>query len=185
MVHGDDFLAWETQDKLGKVLSEAYELKCVGILGDEDRDRKEAHFLNRLIRADEKNGKSSVVIEADRRHVDCRSTHPDICLEKLNGVESPDIKKSSEQQMLESRRSLLDKSDASRYRSATMRAAYLAQDCMDIGHAVKNLARGRATHAEARLASEVADPLPHEQGVSGRGASLQFTTNANQVASAS
>ena len=137
---------------------------------------------NRLIRVDEQNGRISVVIEADRRRVDLLQTFG---LEKANGVESPDIKKSSEQQMLESRRSLLDKSDASRYRSATMRAAYLAQDCMDIGHAVKNFARGRATYAEARLASEVADPLPHEQGVSGRGASLQFTTNANQVASAS
>ena len=66
MVHGDDFLAWETQDKLGKVLSEAYELKCFGILRDDDGDRREAHFLNRLIRVDEKSGRSSVAIEADR-----------------------------------------------------------------------------------------------------------------------
>ena len=54
--------------------------------------------------------------------------------------------------MLESRSPLLDKSEASKYRSATMRAAYLSQDRLDIGHAVKNLARGMVSPTEAKLA---------------------------------
>ena len=127
-----------------------YELKCLGILGDEDGDRTEAHFLNRLIRIDKKNGKGSIVIEADRRHVDLLIQA--FGLEKANGVESPDVKKSADQQMLESRSPLLDNSEASRYRSATTRAAYLSQDRLDIGHAVKNLARGMVSPTEAKLA---------------------------------
>ena len=74
-----------------------YELKCLGILGDEDGDRTEAHFLNRLIRVDKKNGKGSIVIEADRRYVDLLIQA--FGLEKANGVE---VKKSADQQMLES-----------------------------------------------------------------------------------
>ena len=45
MVQGDDLLALGDAthlDKLAKVLGEAYELKCLGILGDEDGDRREA-----------------------------------------------------------------------------------------------------------------------------------------------
>ena len=52
MVHGDDFLALgdaQHSEKLSQVLKDAYELKCLGILGDEDGDRTEAHVLNRLI----------------------------------------------------------------------------------------------------------------------------------------
>ena len=60
----------------------------------------------------------------------------------------PDIKKSSDQQTLEARSPLLDKSDASRYRSTTMGAAYLAQDRL----AVRNLACGMVTPTEAKLA---------------------------------
>ena len=153
MVHGDDFLALgdaQHLEKLSQVLKDAYELKCLGILGDEDGDRTEAHFLNRLIRVEKKNGKGSIVIEADRRHVDLLIQA--FGLGKANGVESPDVKKSADQQMLESRSPLLDKSEASKYRSATMRAAYLSQDRLDIGHAVKNLARGMVSPTEAKLA---------------------------------
>ena len=153
MVHGGDFLALgdaQHLEKLSQVLKDAYELKCLGIVGDEDGDRTEAYFLNRLIRVEKKNGKGSIMIEADRRHVDLLIQA--FGLEKANGVESPDVKKSADQQMLESRSPLLDKSEASKYRSATMRAAYLSQDRLDIGHAVKNLARGMVSPTEAKLA---------------------------------
>ena len=90
------------------------------------------------------------MIEADRGHVDLLIQA--FGLEKANGVESPDVKKSAYQQMLESRSPLLDKSEASRYRSATTRAAYLSQDRLDIGHAVKSLARGMVSPTEATLA---------------------------------
>ena len=54
MGHGDDFLALgdaQHLEKLSQVLKDAYELKYLGILGDEDGDRTEAHFLNRFLTA--------------------------------------------------------------------------------------------------------------------------------------
>ena len=67
------------------------------------------------------------------------------------GVESPDVKKSADQQALETRSPLLPKEAASEFRSAVMRAAYLSQDRPDIGHAVKNLARRLVQPTEASL----------------------------------
>ena len=53
--------------------------------------------------------------------------------------------------MLESRSPALPKDQMSVYRSSVMRAAYLAQDRLDLGHAVKNLARKMVALIEASL----------------------------------
>ena len=103
--------------------------KCLGVIGDEEGDKKEVHFLNRLIRCGEQN----------------------LGLKNGNGVETPDVKKSTDQQMLESRSPALPKDQMSVYRSSVMRAAYLAQDRPDLGHAVKNLARKMVAPTEASL----------------------------------
>ena len=78
-------------------------------------------------------------IEPDRRHVDLLIQS--FGMTNAKGVESPDVKKSADQQALETRSPLLPKEAASEFRSAVMRAAYLSQDRPDIGHAVKNLVR--------------------------------------------
>ena len=47
LVHGDDFLALgdqEALDELDAILRSAYELKRLGMLGDEDGDDRSAHF---------------------------------------------------------------------------------------------------------------------------------------------
>ena len=78
------------------------------------------------------------------------------------GVESPDVKKSADQQALETRSPLLPKEAASEFRSAVMRAAYLSQDRPDIGHAVKNLARRLVQPTEARPeeTDQILDQIP-------------------------
>ena len=69
LVHGDDFLALgdqEALDELDSTLRSAYELKRLGMLGDEDGDDRSAHFLNRLIRIGMHEGQSAVFLEPDR-----------------------------------------------------------------------------------------------------------------------
>ena len=131
------------------MLRKSYELKCLGIIGDQPQDKKEIHFLNRLIRCGENEGLPAAWIEPDRRHVDLLIQS--FGMTNAKGVESPDVKKSADQQALETRSPLLPKEAASEFRSAVMRAAYLSQDRPDIGHAVKNLARRLVQPTEASL----------------------------------
>ena len=63
MVHGDDFLALGDQmhlNELERLLRKSYELKCLGIIGDQADDKKEFHFLNRLIRCGECEGRPAI-----------------------------------------------------------------------------------------------------------------------------
>ena len=109
-MHGDDFLALGDKDHLETVkatLRGAYELKCLGAIGDEEGDKKEVHFLNRLIRCGEHEGKSAIFIEADSRHAELLIQN--LGLKSGNGVETLDVKKSTDQQMLESRSPALPK----------------------------------------------------------------------------
>ena len=141
-MHGDDFLALADKqglEDIDSMLRSAYELKRLGTLGDEEGDDPEAHFLNRLLRVGSYQGSSAIYLEADRRHVDLLVKN--LSMENAKGVDTPDVKKSADQQMLETKSPLLNKDLSSLYRSSVMRAAYLAQDRLDLGHAVKNLAR--------------------------------------------
>ena len=152
VVHGDDFLALGDQKHLSKLedlLRKSYELKCLGIIGDQPEDKKEIHFLNRLIPCGESEGRPAVWIEPDRRHVDLLIQS--FGMVNAKGVESPDVKKTADQQALETRSPLLPKEAASEFRSAVMRAAYLLQDRPDIGHAAKNFARRLVQLTEASL----------------------------------
>ena len=163
MVHGDDFLALGDQKhlcELEDLLRKSYALKCLGIIGDQPEDKKETHFLNRLIRCGESEGRPAVWTEPDSRHVDLLIQS--FGMVNAKGVESPDVKKSADQQALETRSPLLPKEAASEFRSAVMRAAYLSQDRPDIGHAVKNLARRLVQPTEARPeeTDQILDQIP-------------------------
>ena len=145
LVHGDDFLALgdqEALDELDSTLRSAYKLKRLGMLGDEDGDDRAAHFLNRLTRIGMHEGQSAV----DRRHVELLVRH--LGMVNAKGAETPDIKKSVEQQLLEANSPPLA---ASLYRSSVMRAAYLSQDRPDLSHAVKNLSMKILTPTEAAM----------------------------------
>jgi hypothetical protein len=159
----DDFPALGDQkhfSELEELLRKSYELKCLGVIGDKPEDKKEAHVLNRLIRCGESEGRPEVWIEPDRRHVDLLIQS--FGMVNAKGVESPDVKKSADQQALETRSPLLPKEAASEFRSAVMRAAYLSQDRPDIGHAVKNLARRLVQPTEARPeeTDQILDQIP-------------------------
>ena len=146
----DDFPALGDQkhfSELEELLRKSYKLKCLGVIGDKPEDKKEAHVLNRLIRCGESEGRPAVWIEPDRRHVDLLIQS--FGMTNAKGVESPDVKKSADQQALETRSPLLPKEAASEFRSAAMRAAYLSQDKPDIGHAVKSLATQLVQPTEA------------------------------------
>lgn len=152
IVHGDDFLVLSDQqglDEIDELLRKAYELKRLGTLGFEKGDDQEIHFLNRLIRVGTHEGQPAVFLEPDRRHVDLLIRS--LGLEKAKGVDTPDVKKSVDQQMMETKSPLLSAVESKTYRSAVMRAAYLSQDRPDLSHAVKNLARHLVSPSEAKL----------------------------------
>ena len=153
VVHGDDFLVLGDDQGLQEVddlLRSTYELKRLGTLGFDEGDDKEIHFLNRLIRVGTHQGRQAVFLEPDRRHVDLLIRN--LGLENAKGVDTPDLKKPVEQQMLESKSTLLTKDLASMFRSSVMRAAYLSQDRPDLSHAVKNLSRKMVSPTESSLA---------------------------------
>ena len=114
VVHGDDFLAVGDRsglDDLDALLRKSYELKRLGTLGDEEADDKEVHFRNRLIRVGTYHNHPAVFLEPDRRHVDLLIRN--LGLEQAKGVDTPDVKKSVDQQMLESRSPILGFSEIS------------------------------------------------------------------------
>ena len=79
----------------------------------EEGDDREIHFLNRLIRVGKHNGRQAVFLEPDRRHVDLLIR--ELGLETAKGVDTPDVKKSVDQQMLESKSLILGKDFAKTY----------------------------------------------------------------------
>ena len=100
------------------LLRSAYELKWLGTIGDEEGDSKEVHFLNRLIRCEQHQGASAILIEPDRRHVDLLVQQ--LGMQNAKGAKTPDVKKSVELQMQEARSPALPKDQASLYRSCVV-----------------------------------------------------------------
>ena len=93
------------------LLRSAYELKWLGTIGDEEGESKQVHFLNRLIRCEQHQGASAILIEPDRRHVDLLVQQ--LGMQNAKGAETPDVKKSVELQMQEARSPALPKDQAS------------------------------------------------------------------------
>lgn len=158
VVHGDDVLVLSDSQGLKEIddlLQSAYELKRLGTLDFEESDDREIHVLNRLIRVGKHNGRQAVFLEPDRRHVDLLIR--ELGLETAKGVDTPHVKKSVDQQMLESKSPVLRKDLTKTYRSCVMRAAYLSQDrpdSPDISHTVKDLAREMVNLTEAKWSDQ-------------------------------
>ena len=79
-------------------------------------------------------------IEADQKHVP-RSLE-DLGLVQRNVVKTPRVKLSATESNAIENSSILEREQATLFRSGTMRCAYLAQDRADISEAIKCLARG-------------------------------------------
>ena len=104
-----------------------------------------------MLKAEHRDGHDCLVVEGDQQHVDLLISQ--LGLESAKGVETPDVKKTARQQLVDSKTALLDKNQAQLYRSLVMRAACLSQDRPDISHAVKNLSRRMVCPNEADLAA--------------------------------
>ena len=136
VVHGDDFtsISDDVQLKwLAAELSKRYELKLRATLGPEPQDDTSVRILNRIVSWEE----AGITYEPDQRHAELIVR--ELGLSAANKVTTPGVKESARSaQALDKP---LSSAEGSRFRSMTMRAAYLAQDRPDIQYAVKELAR--------------------------------------------
>lgn len=155
LVHGDDFMVLGDQhalDCMDQLLKGKYMCKKMYNLGPEESDDKEAVFLNRKIKL-EKDAAGRMVIHylPDARHV--QEILKEMGLQETDKKpNAPAIKKKHEdlERILNPRR--LDADQTKRYRSVTMRAAYLGQDRPDIAETVKSLAQGMSKPNEENYA---------------------------------
>ena len=91
VVHGDDFSALGTDaalDKYEKGLSQKFECKFRGRLGEDPKDMKEIRMLNRIIRITP----TGLLYEADPRHAELLATS--MGLDNCKQVTTPGVKKS-------------------------------------------------------------------------------------------
>jgi hypothetical protein len=150
MVHGDDFIILgddEAATHMGALLKKRYECRRVGLLGPEEADDKEIVVLNRLIRYMPED--ESVEIECDARHGEMVVN--ELGLTKAKEMSTPGVKQKVEDALADAELLPMGAADCTKFRSATMRCSYVAQDRPDIGVACKDLARHMQLPNEADL----------------------------------
>ncbi|CAK0841220.1 unnamed protein product, partial [Prorocentrum cordatum] len=154
--HGDDFAVLAQQqdiDSFEATLGKKYEFKKTANLGFDEGDDKQAVFLNRIIEVSAGvppgGGRPCrhAMIEPDKRRAEI--VIDELGLSKANGVDTPMEKRSADKQMMDAKSAALGAAEASRFRSLTMRVAYLSQDRLDLAEASKTLARSMQTPTEA------------------------------------
>ncbi|CAK0904033.1 unnamed protein product, partial [Prorocentrum cordatum] len=119
-------------------------------LGFADHCVKEATVLNRVIRVGyNQDGRKYVEIEPDAGHSELIVQA--LGLGKGNGVKTPSVKPTGADIERHRRSPPLSSTAASTFRSAVMRASFLAQDRHDIGEAVKTLAQRMAKPTEEAM----------------------------------
>ena len=123
LCHGDDFAVLSDEqglDAFEAVLASRYEYKVTATLGFEEKDDKQATFLNRIITL-HPGQRHSLTVEPDGRHA--LLLIKELGLDNAKEVDTPAEKRSAEKQLEDSQAALLDKDGAKMYRSGTMRAA--------------------------------------------------------------
>ena len=158
LCHGDDFLVLAQQpdlDSFEAMLRTKYELKKTASLGFDSGDDLRAVFLNRVLEVGHGVPPGE---ERVRRHVTTEpdSRHAEICIKEMNmtgtkGVETPAVKRTNEKQTADARARPLPPEEATKYRSLTMRIAYLSQDRPDLSEVSKTMARGMQTPLESHM----------------------------------
>ncbi len=153
LVHGDDFVAVGDEKALefleNKIKSK-FEYRIDGKIGPEESDGSSMCVLNRLISYDKKSG--VVRYEADPRHAE--HIVKELNLGTCKPVSTPSEKPKLADVMAAEELLVLEQAQVSRYRSLTMRAAYLSLDRADIAETVKSLARhmqGPTSYSWGRL----------------------------------
>ena len=126
--HGDDFTvaaAEQEVERFNRILGEKFEVRRTG-LNARHLDKK-LEVLNRTVRI---MNDEFMEVEADEKHVP--QLLADLGLSKGNAVKIPRLKLSAAEAESIEMSPLLGGALATAYRSATMRAAYLGQDRVDI-----------------------------------------------------
>ena len=147
LVHGDDFLVLADDEGhafVDQVLKKRYEFKCDGHIGP-GQEKQTMSVLNRLVKYHPDTG--LVTYEADPRHAE--ALIKELHLENAKPAKTPGEKKKHSEVMKTLELPPLDEGMQKKYRSLTMRAAFLAQDRPDIAETTKCLARHMKTPNEA------------------------------------
>lgn len=129
------------------MLESRFDVRRTGLAGFGQGMDKEIVMLNRTIRIDDE--EDCVELEPDAKHVE--QMLKDLGLQDAKSVETPRVKLSVEEAHDIESSSILSQDESTTYRSATMRAAYLSQDRVDITETVKTLSRAMATPREGHL----------------------------------
>ena len=151
LCHGDGFMVIASRRRLmelGDMLESKFDVRRTGILGLGPGFDKELVMLNRTIRISDED--DCIELEPDAKHV--HQMVKDLGLQDAKGVDTPRVKMSVLEAQDVEYSPTLCQSGARTYRSATMRAAYLSQERVDINEAVKALSRAMANPREGHLA---------------------------------
>ena len=136
-VHGDDFYVLgpvAAIDKMKELLGSKYQMRESHRLGFTDGCVREATVLNRIVTLGFEDGRRFVQIEPDRRHVELIVEAVGAKLDGSNGVTTPSVRQTDASADSLKSSPLLGAADASRYRSAVMRASFFtgeSRHCRD------------------------------------------------------
>ena len=125
---------------IDSLLKSKYTAEDVGTLGFEDSDVKSVLLLNRVFRVGTEQTGQYLDIEPDLRHAPLIISESG-CNSNTKTVSTP-RENLQDTRLSDGRRSpILNREDATRYRSACMRFPYLAQDRLDLAETAKHLAQ--------------------------------------------
>lgn len=150
LCHGDDFVIVASRADLLDFeahLKNKFEARRTGHIGFAEDCDEETDVLKRTIRVDRE--RYVIKLEADRRHVEVLAKT--FKLQRCKPAATPRTKLDDRETARIAASPALDKESCTLYRSATMRAAYLAVDRPDISEAVKVLSQAMSAPREGHL----------------------------------
>ena len=151
LCHGDDFVVVASRGDLEAFeshLRQRFDVRRTGHVGYASDCDSETDVLKRTIRIDR--AKRVIELEADPRHVE--SLLEQFNLRKCKPALTPRVKIDEKELARITASPALDRDGRTQYRSATMRAAYLAVDRPDISETVKVLSQAMSQPKEGHLA---------------------------------
>ena len=151
LCHGDDFITVGSRSDLLAFeahLAKGFDIRRTGHLGFAADCDGEISVLRRAIRVNRDIG--TIELEADRRHVS--SLLDTFGLKRGKSAVTPRIKVTDGELAKIAASPVLEGIEATKFRSATMRAAYLAVDRPDISETVKALSQAMASPREGHMA---------------------------------
>ena len=154
-VHGDDFYVLGNRaaiDAMAELLKSKYDVRESHRLGFGSHCSRQASVLNRIVTlGHDGDGRKFVQIEPDARHTELILRA--LGLTKASKpISKPGVKVTDAEHEKRKLEPKLVGGEVKVYRSAVMRASFLAQDRADLGEAVKSLAQGMSSPTRAHMA---------------------------------